>query len=90
MANDQEPGKRKRFEALLQDANKTISRKKLKTGEKAIPEVPLTFRAGFRFALQTVGLISESTTELSDDQLDIMISQMENILEITPPLPDHQ
>lgn len=79
---------RKHFEALLTEALHSCSRAPLKFGEHSVPEFPSTFRAGFRWALVVVGLIKESTTELSDAQLRIFCEEMHKILNLPPPPDD--
>ena len=61
----------------------------LEFGEKAIPEFPATFRAGFKWALIVLGAIKESTTELTDEQLRMLCERGFEILNLPPP-PDEQ
>lgn len=80
---------RSRFEALLNQAMKDIARRPLKDGERVMIESPRTFREGFKFCLQTIGLIKESTTELKEKQFEILLKRMDDILGNVPPPPDH-
>lgn len=79
---------RARFEALLIQKMKEEARLPLEPGERAMIESPRTFREGFKFALQVLGLIDKSTTELSPKQFDIMIREMDNLLGNVPPPPE--
>ena len=79
---------RKRFEMLLDQAMKSAARKPLKEGERTMIESSRTFREGFKFALQTLGLIEYSTTELKPRQFEIMIREMDRILGNVPPPPE--
>lgn len=78
---------RPRFEMLLSQAMKAAARKPLQDGERIMIESPRTFREGFKFALQTIGLIEFSTTELKPKQFDILIKRMDEILGNVPPPP---
>tara|TARA_Y100000310_G_scaffold337443_1_gene424520 strand:- start:4086 stop:4358 length:273 start_codon:yes stop_codon:yes gene_type:complete len=80
-------GTRKHFESLLVQALKQTARKRLGEGGKAVPEIPSTFREGYKLALLVFGLITESTTELNDKQMDIMCKKLDKILGNTPPPP---
>ncbi len=80
---------RSRFEALLNQAMKDIARRPLKDGERVMIESPRTFREGFKFALQTIGLIHVSTTELKEKQFELLLKRMDELLGNTPPPPPH-
>lgn len=80
---------RRLFEVQLADALKVMARRPLEFGDKAIPEFPPTFRAGFKWALILIGLIKESTTELTDEQLRMFCERHHEILNLPPP-PEQQ
>ena len=79
---------RARFEGLLQDRMKQVARQPLKPGEKAMIENKRTFREGFKCSLQVLGVIEESTTELNDKQMDVMVKNLDILLGNSPPDPD--
>ena len=81
----QYPDLRKLFEALLVDAMKAMARSPKKDSSRPIPELPSTFRAGFKWALMVFGLIQESTTELNDEQFRILCEKMHTLLNVPPP-----
>ena len=79
-------GDRRQFEALLADAMRQMAR----GGRNGvIPEFATTFRAGFKFALITLGVINSSTTELSPRQMELLCERIFSILNI-PPAPNDQ
>jgi len=80
-------GTRKHFEGLLTQYLKQIARGNLGEDKKAVPEIPTTFREGFKLALIVFGLVNNSTNELKDKQMDIMCRKMDELLGNIPPPP---
>lgn len=80
--------KRRHFEGLLEQYMKMVARTKKGDDGKAFPEFKTTFREGFKAALVALEVIDESTTELSDDMMDVICSRLEEMTGQKPPPPD--